>query len=98
MFPLVAQGSRTATDQALYQLCALPVTLLLATLGGCLTGEFCLRWDGTKGVQGAGEAMGFGWGQVMGFGWRGKSQEQPQSEPSPSFEPEMCPRSQEGQW
>ncbi|XP_063213152.1 ammonium transporter Rh type B isoform X1 [Chroicocephalus ridibundus] len=38
IFPLVAQGSRTATDQALCQLCALPVTLLLASLGGCLTG------------------------------------------------------------
>ncbi|NXT55420.1 RHBGA protein, partial [Pluvianellus socialis] len=38
VFPLVAQGSRTATGQAFYQLCALPVTLLLATLGGCLTG------------------------------------------------------------
>ncbi|NXN93304.1 RHBG protein, partial [Rhinopomastus cyanomelas] len=38
VFPLVAQGSRTVVDQALYQLCALPVTLLLAALGGCLTG------------------------------------------------------------
>ncbi|XP_075593396.1 ammonium transporter Rh type B isoform X2 [Balearica regulorum gibbericeps] len=38
VFPLVAQGSRTATDQALCQLCALPITLLLATLGGFLTG------------------------------------------------------------
>ncbi|NXH42148.1 RHBGB protein, partial [Dicaeum eximium] len=38
VFPLVAQGSRTATDQALIQLSALPLTLLLATLGGCLTG------------------------------------------------------------
>ncbi|XP_064494467.1 ammonium transporter Rh type B [Pseudopipra pipra] len=38
VFPLVAQGSRTATDQALLQLFALPLTLLLATLGGCLTG------------------------------------------------------------
>ncbi|XP_052652563.1 ammonium transporter Rh type B [Harpia harpyja] len=38
MFPLVAQGSWTATDQALCQLCALPITLLLATLGGSLTG------------------------------------------------------------
>ncbi|NXG61638.1 RHBGB protein, partial [Hemiprocne comata] len=38
VFPLVAQGSRTATDQGLCQLCALPVTLLLSTLGGCLTG------------------------------------------------------------
>ncbi|NXX76716.1 RHBGB protein, partial [Urocolius indicus] len=38
VFPLVAQGSRTVTDQALSQLCALPLTLLLATLGGCLTG------------------------------------------------------------
>ncbi|XP_075268206.1 LOW QUALITY PROTEIN: ammonium transporter Rh type B-like [Opisthocomus hoazin] len=38
VFPLVAQGSRTPTDQALSQLCALPVTLLLAMLGGCLTG------------------------------------------------------------
>ncbi|NXW66774.1 RHBG protein, partial [Eurystomus gularis] len=38
LFPLVAQGSRTIADQALCQLCALPVTLLLATLGGCLTG------------------------------------------------------------
>ncbi|KAM9623071.1 ammonium transporter Rh type B [Morphnus guianensis] len=38
MFPLVAQGSWMATDQALCQLCALPITLLLATLGGSLTG------------------------------------------------------------
>ncbi|NWH37436.1 RHBG protein, partial [Chloropsis hardwickii] len=38
VFPLVAQGSRTVTDQALIQLSALPLTLLLATLGGCLTG------------------------------------------------------------
>ncbi|NWR79246.1 RHBGB protein, partial [Centropus unirufus] len=38
VFPLVAQGSRTASDQAFYQLCALPTTLLFATLGGCLTG------------------------------------------------------------
>ncbi|XP_074931195.1 ammonium transporter Rh type B isoform X6 [Phalacrocorax aristotelis] len=38
VFPLVAQGSRTASDQALCQLCALPVTLLLAALGGSLTG------------------------------------------------------------
>ncbi|NWR88704.1 RHBGB protein, partial [Furnarius figulus] len=38
VFPLVAQGSRTAADQAFLQLCALPLTLLLATLGGCLTG------------------------------------------------------------
>ncbi|NWR41154.1 RHBGB protein, partial [Regulus satrapa] len=38
VFPLVAQGSRTVTDQALVQLAALPLTLLLATLGGCLTG------------------------------------------------------------
>ncbi|NXF53923.1 RHBGB protein, partial [Oceanites oceanicus] len=38
VFPLVAQGSRTVTDQALNQLCALPVTLLLAMLGGSLTG------------------------------------------------------------
>ncbi|XP_014816758.1 PREDICTED: ammonium transporter Rh type B isoform X2 [Calidris pugnax] len=38
VFPLVAQGSRTAATQALWQLWALPVTLLLASLGGCLTG------------------------------------------------------------
>ncbi|KAK2525052.1 Rhbg [Columba guinea] len=38
VFPLVAQGSRTATDQALWQLGALPVTLLLAALGGGLGG------------------------------------------------------------
>ncbi|NWZ45084.1 RHBGB protein, partial [Brachypodius atriceps] len=38
VFPLVAQGSRTVTDQALIQLGALPVTLLLATLGGYFTG------------------------------------------------------------
>ncbi|XP_010562489.1 PREDICTED: ammonium transporter Rh type B [Haliaeetus leucocephalus] len=38
LFPLVAQGSWTATDQALCQLCALPITLLLAMLGGSLTG------------------------------------------------------------
>ncbi|XP_039558111.1 ammonium transporter Rh type B isoform X2 [Passer montanus] len=39
VFPLVAQGSRTITDQALVQLGALPLTLLLATLGGFLTGR-----------------------------------------------------------
>ncbi|XP_058677828.1 ammonium transporter Rh type B [Ammospiza caudacuta] len=38
VFPLVTQGSRTVTDQALIQLSALPLTLLLATLGGCITG------------------------------------------------------------
>ncbi|NXD44942.1 RHBGB protein, partial [Copsychus sechellarum] len=38
VFPLVAQGSRTVTHQALIQLSALPLTLLLAALGGCLTG------------------------------------------------------------
>ncbi|CAN8206769.1 unnamed protein product [Coccothraustes coccothraustes] len=38
VFPLVAQGSRTITDQAFIQLSALPLTLLLATLGGCFTG------------------------------------------------------------
>ncbi|NXE28673.1 RHBGB protein, partial [Ardeotis kori] len=38
VFPLVAPGGWTATDQALCQLSALPVTLLLATLGGCLAG------------------------------------------------------------
>ncbi|NXI07460.1 RHBGB protein, partial [Irena cyanogastra] len=38
VFPLVAQGSRTVTEQAFIQLGALPLTLLLATLGGCLTG------------------------------------------------------------
>ncbi|NXU78054.1 RHBGA protein, partial [Oreotrochilus melanogaster] len=38
VFPEVAQGTRTAQGQGLLQLCALPLTLLLATLGGCLTG------------------------------------------------------------
>uniref|UniRef100_H0YZ42 Rh family B glycoprotein n=1 Tax=Taeniopygia guttata TaxID=59729 RepID=H0YZ42_TAEGU len=38
VFPLVAQGSRTVPEQALLQLGALPLTLLLAALGGCLTG------------------------------------------------------------
>ncbi|NXP20000.1 RHBGB protein, partial [Scytalopus superciliaris] len=38
VFPLVAQGSRTAAGQASLQLCALPLTLLLATVGGSLTG------------------------------------------------------------
>ncbi|XP_021153066.2 ammonium transporter Rh type B isoform X1 [Columba livia] len=38
VFPLVAQGSRTATDQALWQLGALLITLLLAALGGGLGG------------------------------------------------------------
>ncbi|NWX93105.1 RHBGB protein, partial [Nothoprocta pentlandii] len=38
-FPHVANGSRTATYQALCQLCALPVTLLFAVLGGSVTGE-----------------------------------------------------------
>ncbi|NXT73745.1 RHBGB protein, partial [Zapornia atra] len=47
VFPLVAQGSRTATDQALCQLCALPVTLLLATLGGGITGAL-LKMKGLR--------------------------------------------------
>ncbi|NWV64243.1 RHBGB protein, partial [Malurus elegans] len=38
VFPLVAEGSRTVTDQAFVQLGALPLTLLLAMLGGCFTG------------------------------------------------------------
>uniref|UniRef100_A0A8C3BG58 Rh family B glycoprotein n=1 Tax=Cairina moschata TaxID=8855 RepID=A0A8C3BG58_CAIMO len=38
VFPLVAQGSRTASGQAWWQLCALPLTLILAALGGSLTG------------------------------------------------------------
>lgn len=49
MWPLVAQGSRTAGEQALWQLCALPLTLLLAMLGGSLTGEFCPPW-GCEGL------------------------------------------------
>lgn len=49
VWPLVAQGSRTAGEQALWQLCALPLTLLLATLGGSLTGEFCPPW-GCEGL------------------------------------------------
>ncbi|NWV14326.1 RHBGB protein, partial [Ptilonorhynchus violaceus] len=47
VFPLVAQGSRTVTDQAFIQLSALPLTLLLATLGGCLTGAVLK----TKGLR-----------------------------------------------
>ncbi|NXB39873.1 RHBGB protein, partial [Eulacestoma nigropectus] len=38
VFPLMAQGSRMVTDQVFIQLSALPLTLLLAALGGCLTG------------------------------------------------------------
>ncbi|XP_074385811.1 ammonium transporter Rh type B [Zonotrichia albicollis] len=38
VFPLVAQGSRTVTDQAFMQFSALLLTLLLATLGGWITG------------------------------------------------------------
>lgn len=40
VFPLVADGSRTTAEQAQWQLCGLLVTLLLAALGGGLTGEF----------------------------------------------------------
>ncbi|KAM6309228.1 LOW QUALITY PROTEIN: ammonium transporter Rh type B [Podargus strigoides] len=52
VFPLVAQGSRTATNQALCQLGALPVTLLLATLGGCVTGGRgrMRQWGEQKGA------------------------------------------------
>ncbi|NXB42289.1 RHBGB protein, partial [Leucopsar rothschildi] len=39
VFPLVAPGSRTVTYQALMQLSALPLTLLLAALGGWVTGK-----------------------------------------------------------
>ncbi|NXM87312.1 RHBGB protein, partial [Oenanthe oenanthe] len=38
LFPLVAQGSRSVPYQALLQLSALLLTLLLAALGGCITG------------------------------------------------------------
>eukprot|EP00076_Gallus_gallus_P029686 XP_015153896.1 ammonium transporter Rh type B isoform X1 [Gallus gallus] len=38
VFPLVADGSRTTAEQAQWQLCGLVVTLLLAALGGGLTG------------------------------------------------------------
>lgn len=48
VFPLVAQGSRTASGQAWWQLCALPLTLILAALGGSLTGEFLLRDPPTR--------------------------------------------------
>ncbi|XP_010217253.1 PREDICTED: ammonium transporter Rh type B [Tinamus guttatus] len=37
-FPSVADGSRTATYQALCQLCALPITLIFAVFGGSVTG------------------------------------------------------------
>ncbi|NXC11495.1 RHBGB protein, partial [Orthonyx spaldingii] len=47
VFPLVAQGSQTVTDQAFIQLSALPLTLLLAVLGGCLTGAVLK----TKGLR-----------------------------------------------
>ncbi|KAM6039388.1 LOW QUALITY PROTEIN: ammonium transporter Rh type B [Chlamydotis macqueenii] len=53
VFPLVAPGGRTATDQALCQLSALPVTLLLATLGGCLAGG-----RGRMRPQGKGKGAG----------------------------------------
>uniref|UniRef100_A0A672UWE1 Rh family B glycoprotein n=1 Tax=Strigops habroptila TaxID=2489341 RepID=A0A672UWE1_STRHB len=52
-------GTRTGTAQALHQLSALPLTLLLATLGGCLTGELCLGWDGAEGAE-VGAAPGAG--------------------------------------
>nr|XP_009688747.1 PREDICTED: ammonium transporter Rh type B-like [Struthio camelus australis] len=38
VFPHVADGSRSATYQAVCQLCALPVTLLLVVLGGSVAG------------------------------------------------------------
>ncbi|OXB70098.1 UNVERIFIED_CONTAM: hypothetical protein H355_010940 [Colinus virginianus] len=38
VFPLVADGSRTPSEQAQWQLCGLLITLLLAALGGSLTG------------------------------------------------------------
>ncbi|XP_025968614.2 ammonium transporter Rh type B isoform X1 [Dromaius novaehollandiae] len=38
IFPHVADGSRTASYQAVWQLCALPVTLLLVLLGGSIAG------------------------------------------------------------
>ncbi|KAM8986487.1 ammonium transporter Rh type B isoform 1-T1 [Ara ararauna] len=47
VFPRVARGSRTRTEQALLQLSALPLSLLLAALGGCLTG-LVLRIKGLR--------------------------------------------------
>uniref|UniRef100_A0A8C6JAC2 Uncharacterized protein n=1 Tax=Melopsittacus undulatus TaxID=13146 RepID=A0A8C6JAC2_MELUD len=42
VFPQLAGGGRSRTEQALLQLSALLLSLLLAGLGGCLTGELCL--------------------------------------------------------
>ncbi|XP_065516079.1 ammonium transporter Rh type B isoform X10 [Lathamus discolor] len=47
VFPLLAQGGRTRTEQALLQLSALLLSLLLAALGGCLTGAV-LRVKGLR--------------------------------------------------
>lgn len=58
VFPLVAQGSRTVANQALCQLCALPLTLLMATVGGCITGEI---WTGEVGWDGWDEWDEMGW-------------------------------------
>ncbi|XP_057265944.1 ammonium transporter Rh type B [Pezoporus wallicus] len=51
VFPLLARGSRTRTGQALLQLSALLLSLLLAALGGCLTGELYLGGPG-RGPRG----------------------------------------------
>lgn len=40
MFPLIAEGQRSATSQAIYQLFGMFVTLVLAIVGGSLGGEW----------------------------------------------------------
>lgn len=39
VFPLIAEGQRTATSQAIHQLFGLFVTLMFASVGGALGGE-----------------------------------------------------------
>lgn len=40
VFPLIAEGQRSATSQAMYQLFGMFVTLVFASVGGCLGGEW----------------------------------------------------------
>lgn len=40
VFPLIAQGQRSATSQAVYQLFGMFVTLVFASVGGSLGGEW----------------------------------------------------------
>lgn len=68
MFPLIAEGQRSATSQAMYQLFGLFVTLTFASVGGGVGGEW--SWLGVGYWQeclgGQRQRKGFSGGKAIG--------------------------------